>query len=486
MNTNLLRRVFGTTAIASACLLVGCAAHPMTTADTTSVAPVVTAAVAEPTTKPAVVNPIFASDTVPTTQASPKDAQQLPAGHPALPSAAPSGALPAGHPAIGSAAGPAPSGPLPAGHPAINPTAAPAQQNGSLPPGHPSINGVGPTAPASTQPVIAGTLNIHAIQNTAGAAAIGAEPVSIDLVSNTGQVVSHSDTHLNADGTLELKGFDVRGGVQPIVTITHSGIAFSSGGEPMDADHLTQKVDVPIYETTEQAPAWSITMRHVIVQPSPAGLDVMEMFSVQSKGDRAWIGKADAKGQRSTFTVALPAGLQDLKIGGSLDSNTVAVADGKLISRQPMVPGDDRYEIEYTIPARDNKAVLSVTAPAAVGNMLVLVPDDGTTVDAAGMQSMGTQQLDPQGPKTRCFMASTLTEGQTVTLTIGSLKSAVAATRPTAAADVSAPAEPAVAVAQSSMMSKAIAVGGAVTILLIGTLITLLKSPKSARAEKNA
>jgi hypothetical protein len=233
-------------------------------------------------------------------------------------------------------------------------------------------------------------------------------------------------------------------------------------------------------------------MRHVIVQPSPAGLDVMEMFSIESKGDRAWIGKADAKGQRSTFTLTLPPGLTDLKIGGSLDTTSVNVADGKLVSRQPIAPGAERYEIEYTIPARADKAVVTVTAPSKVGNMLVLVPDDGTTVDAAGLQAMGAQQLGQQGPKTRCYMGNALNEGQIVTLTIGNLKSS-ATTQPVAsnddpqvqssAAEAAATAE---APASTSMVSRGIAVGGGLAILLVGTVITLMKTPKPARKAKHA
>jgi len=475
-----LNRTFGVSAIAGVCMLIGCASHPLTSVGTS-------APVSQTKPAPAVVNPIFASD-APTTQTSPRDTSALPPGHPALPSQ--SGSLPSGHPAIDSSAGPSQSGSLPPGHPSVNNPAGPAQ-SGALPPGHPSVGNLANATPASTQPVIAGTLNIKAVQSTAGGPAIGAEPVTIELINSNGQVVSHSDAKLNADGSLDVKGFDVRNGVQPIITVTHSGIGFSVNGEPMDPDHATQKLDVPVYESSDQTPAWSITMRHLIIQPSPAGLDVLEMFSINNKGDHAWIGKADDKGNRTTFSVALPDGLQDLKVGGSLDTQSVTVADGKLISHQPMVPGDDRYEIEYTIPARDNKAVISVVAPVSVGNMLVLIPDDGTTVDAPGLQSAGTQQLDAKGPKTRCFMGNGLAQGQTVTVTVGGLNNAAAAKQSVSAGgmpDASSASTPAAAetTSSSSMMSKGIAVGGAVAILLVGTVITLLKAPKPVRSGKKA
>jgi hypothetical protein len=110
--------------------------------------------------------------------------------------------------------------------------------------------------------------------------------------------------------------------------------------------------------------------------------------------------------------------------------------------------------------------------------MLVFVPEDGTTVEAPGMQAMGSQQLDEKGPKTRCYIATSLSEGQTITLTVGGLKVAAASVQPVSSIEAPKPA------ADNSIASKGIAVGGAITILLVGTMITLFKNPKSAQAPK--
>ncbi|MGD0463866.1 MAG: hypothetical protein ABSB74_15370 [Tepidisphaeraceae bacterium] len=392
------------------------------------------------------IQPIFASDAAPTTPASPT-------------SNAPN--LPPGHPALDSQATPA----------------SPTGNASNLPPGHPALDSAGPTAPASTQPSEVGTLNIRAIQCTPGGPAAGSDPVNVEFVVR-GQLLDHMATHLNAAGALEIGGLPVRFGIQPIVRITHAGVVFTTAGDLMDMDHSMQKLDVPIFETTDQTPHWSVTMRHVIIHPSAAGIDVTEMLSIQTTGNRAWIGKADARGLRSTFSMKLPAAAKDLKVGGALDGAAVFVADGKLVSKQPLIPGEDRYEFQYRIPSADNKAVLSVTAPSSVGHMLVFVPEDGTTVEAPGMQAMGSQQLDEKGPKTRCYIATSLSEGQTITLTVGGLKVAAASVQPVSSIEAPKPA------ADNSIASKGIAVGGAITILLVGTMITLFKNPKSAQAPK--
>jgi hypothetical protein len=319
-------------------------------------------------------------------------------------------------------------------------------------------------------------LNVQAVQCTAGGPAAGADPVNVEFVVR-GQLLDHLDTHLDAGGALNVGGLPVRFGIQPIVRITHAGVVFTSAGDLMDPNHATQKLRVPIFETTDQMPQWSVTMRHVIVHPSATGIDVTEMLSVNSAGDRAWIGKADARGLRTTFSMTLPAGLRNLSVGGALDGSAVFVANGKLFSKQPLIPGEDRYELQYSIPAVDNKTLLSITAPTSVGHLLVFVPDDGSTVEAPGMQAMGSQQLDEKGPKTRCYIATSLNAGQTITLTVGGLKAA-------ASAQPVPPIETHHAAADNSIPSKALAVSGAIAILVVGTMFALLKTPKTTPATK--
>lgn len=414
-----IKRIFAAAVVASICVLAGCASAVQSGSR---------------------VHPILASDAAPPAPVSPLgDAQNLPPGHPAIDSAA------------------APGG-------------------AGLPPGHPAIDSAGPTIPASTQPSEVGTLNVRAVQCTPGGPAAGADPVNVEFVVRN-QLLDHLDTHLNASGALTVSGLPVRFGIQPIVRITHAGVVFITAGDLMDVDHSTQKLDVPIFESTDQTPQWSVTMRHVIIHPSATGIDVTEMLSIKSAGDRAWIGKADAHGLRTTFCLSLPAGAKNLNVGGALDGAFVFIADGKLCSKQPLIPGEDRYELQYNIPAVDNKAVLSIIAPASVGHLLVFVPDDGTTVQSPGLQAMGSQQLDEKGPKTRCYIATSLTEGQTITLTVGGLKVA-GPVRPVSSNETPKP------VADNSIPSKAIAVSGAIAILVVGMMFTLFKTPKSKQTPK--
>jgi cytochrome c-type biogenesis protein CcmF len=366
-------------------------------------------------------------------------------------------ALPAGHPDLSQIQGDAGTAALPAGHPGFDQVAGP-----------------------STQPAITGTLKIRTVQNTAGAKAAGADPVALELYYR-GQIFDQTNTTLSNDGSLNVTELPVRLGIQPIVRVTHGGVVFSAAGEVMDPDHPTQNLSIPIYETTDQAPDFSITMRHVIIQPSPTGLDVMEMLAVNTPGDRAWTGNPD----KTTLTLSLAPGVKDVHVGGGLDQSAVQVTDGKLVSHQALIPGEDRYQLQYSVAAKEGKAVLAITAPAKVGHVLVFIPDDGTTVTADGLKSMGSEQMDDKGTKTRYYMATSLEPGQTVTLTVAGL-SAAAAPAPDVSetADASQPAPQATEQAglAGSTLPKTVAAAGAAAMLLFGSLALLLKKPAQAAA----
>jgi hypothetical protein len=77
-------------------------------------------------------------------------------------------------------------------------------------------------------------------------------------------------------------------------------------------------------------------------------------------------------------------------------------------------------------------------------------------------------------------MTTSLSEGQTIALTIGGLKAA-ASVQPVSSIETAKSPKP---LADNSIASKAIAVGGALAILLVGTTITLFKHPKSTQAQK--
>ena len=96
--------------------------------------------------------------------------------------------LPPGHPSV-PAQNPST---LPPGHPSL-----PNQSQGQLPTGHPSVSGQAPTTRPAAK---SAALIVRAFQGTKGAAAIGSEPVTIELW-NQGKLLNKIEGKLDASGT---------------------------------------------------------------------------------------------------------------------------------------------------------------------------------------------------------------------------------------------------------------------------------------------
>jgi hypothetical protein len=378
--------------------------------------------------------------------------------------------LPAGHPDISKLRADNAGGTdsLPAGHPAISgqrkagPLAA-----GSLPAGHPALPNDDGTVPAP-EGVAPGTLLIQATQGTPGAKPIGAESATVEYYVGDRQVKKLT-ARLNPDGSLKLPDVPYNLTIQPIVKITHGGVEYVGVGQPMDSQHPSEKLDLTVYESTEQSVDWNLQMRHVMIHPSGGGLEVTEVLVVNTPGDRAWLGKPDGKGGHTTFAVRLPEGAKDVKLTGAFQGGPASVTDGKVVNPQALVPGQAEYAMSYTVPATAGRAEVFVTAPAATDNMMVFVDDDGTSVTTQGLTAAGAMPMN-DGQKMRCYTAKALEAQQSVAITVGDL------TKVSAAADAPAITGPS---PKTTTFAKHAAAIGAGAILLLGGALIFAKTPKA-------
>ncbi|HEY8666762.1 MAG TPA: hypothetical protein VIL86_08865 [Tepidisphaeraceae bacterium] len=388
------------------------------------------------------------------------------------PAATQPAAMPAGHPDISQYQKPAPKtdAPLPSGHPDIS-TLAGDEKAPALPSGHPDIATLLPTknAVATTKPTAAGTLEVQVLQGTKGGPAIGADPVVVELLFK-GEVVDRIDTQLNSEGSVTIPNLPVMLGIQPSVKITHGGYEYTAVGEVMDKSRPGEHLEVKVYETTEEKPAWSLKMRHIIIQNYPDGLRINEMLAVNNPSDRTWLGTRDAKGERATFVIELPKGAEEVQPMMGFTEGSVKVEGGKLVHKAALAPGTNQYQITYCVPSNTGKVDLAITAPATVEHMMVFVPDDGTSVTTAGLESLGSAAME-QGA-TRYYKGTGIESGKQVAVVVdGLLKLGATAAQAGEAAAV------------SSSAPKIIAGVGAALILIVGATIIMLRSPKGKPAK---
>ena len=350
---------------------------------------------------------------------------------------------------------------LPAGHPDITSATGGAQNNG-LPAGHPDIGSTGPaTRPAAKY----GTLLLRVYQGTKDAPAIGAEPVVVELY-HRGSALLRLEAKLDAGGTAVFQQLPLAMPFQPLVKITHSGVQYENAGELMDPLHSVQQIEMAVYEPTDQQPDWNVHIRHVIVDPKPDGLHVVEILAVLNPADRAWLGAASSDKKRTTVAIDLPAGAQKVDFAGGFQKTSTRIEGTRLISGGALPPGVSQFQLSYLVPAEKGQAKLNLVAPREVKHMMLLVTDNGATVNAGGLQASGSHDMG--NGKVLVFGATDLKPGHQAAVTVTLPKSAKADAGSTPDAG-------------GSDTAKAVAGVGAGLALTAGTAYVLLKPARPAK-----
>jgi len=371
---------------------------------------------------------------------------------------------------------------LPAGHPDISALQQP--EGSQLPPGHPKLPQMGATTQPGQQAT--GSIRLQVVQKTAGGPKVGADAITVQFYVQN-QMLTQTQTKLGTDGALEVPGLPLDHKIMPVFRVMHDGVVFSAVGEEVSPERPTADLEMNVYESTETAPAWSVMMRHVILHDVKDAVEVTDMLAIHADGDHAWIGSADATGRRTTLVIPLPAGATNVKVA-DLDDGAYHMLGGNLVSSDPLKPGDNNYRLTYTIAAKDGAASFTITAPTPMQHLILMSPDDGTKVDAPGMNAMGTQKMNPNSPAMRMFMAMALKKDQSVTISVSGLADLKPEAKPPSGDADPMPGMPADAEASaatnagqpSSMVAKVVALGGATLVLAIGAVVMLIKSPRTA------
>jgi hypothetical protein len=381
---------------------------------------------------------------------------------------------------------------LPKGHPDIQQlleqrkaAKTKAKMSGELPAGHPPVSGMPPKAgaapmqslqPGTTQPAMFGTVLVRVVQGTANGPAVGQLPATVQLMMGD-QELDKRELQTAADGSLRLDNIPLSMNVTPVVKVKYNDVEYTGQGDVMDGARAEQHLQIPVFETTETAPAWNVKMQHVMLDPSVDGVRVTEMLAIENPTDKAWIGKqvpgTDGSAKRRTLAFALPANATDVQFGGALHDCCTTVENGQVFDSMAVVPGVSQYRIGYTLPVKNGAAEVAFATPAAVEHLMVFLPDDGSTVKADGIGDGGV--ADMGGGKTRFYRAANVAAGTNVKLNLSGITAKVAApeaaVRPTAARTAGS----------SAQTAKLVAGVGGLGIFVVGGMLLMFKAPKSAK-----
>lgn len=344
-----------------------------------------------------------------------------------------------------------------------------------LPSGHPDVSQM-PKADAAA-PVdmnAKGKVKVRAVQGTKDGPAISGDKVTLELYVEN-QPAGKFESKLDDKGEATFEALPLYVSFVPLVTVNHAGVDYPAFGKPMNRSLPEQGIQLQVYEATDKAPEWTVRMRHLMVEPGPDGLSVVEMLQVENPSDRSWIGTPRPDGARAAMSLAVPAGAKDIKAMGGFDDCCVKIENDHVINTKAMFPGISQYQLHYMIPAIDGAAALTIPVERATKHLMLFAPADDSQIAPNGLTAMGSRKLE-DGEK-RFYGAAQLTPGQTVGATFTNLPKEwrKAAAEPGSAMPGAQPGAPA------TMMPKALAAVGAVLILVFGAAFVLIKPKKASR-----
>jgi hypothetical protein len=314
--------------------------------------------------------------------------------------------------------------------------------------------------PAIEQPrqqQTSGTLAVRARQGTPGAAAIGPVPIEIELY-HRGNHINTIDAHLDEHGVALIEQIPVAMGLQPLIKIAYSGVTYQKVGEVMDPSRPYQMVEVVCYELTEEAPPWSVSMRHVMVSLAPDGVEVTEVMVLNNPTQQTWVGKRGGEGKAVTTEFMLPDGALSVSLGnGFHDWCCSTLGKDRISNHLPLTPGATEMIYGYFLPAKKGGVTLDIATKAKVDHLMLIVPDSLTTSSTTGLSAGAT---DKMGESTvRFYSSASLNPGQPARIVLTGFESSNAMSAGT--------------------IAKIIAGTGAGLVLIVGAFLIFSRAPKS-------
>jgi hypothetical protein len=276
--------------------------------------------------------------------------------------------------------------------------------------------------PAQEAPATTGRLAIQAKQGTPGGPAIAEAEVEVDLYHNK-TVIKTIKTSLDEYGVVVIDDIPISQGVIPVVKVAHADVTYQEVGTMMDPTQPQQKIEVMVYEVTSTPPQWRIGIRQVMITHAPEGIKVTEVVVVDNPEKETWLGVPQDEGEPVTTAFSLPRGVEQVTLGtGFHDWCCTTLSDGLLTNHLPLMPHITEMNLSYVVPARDGSVDLSVSAPASIEQMIVIVPDDIGVDEFNGLELGGSSKI--ADTPIRYYTAKNLTAGQTVSVSLSNLSQA--------------------------------------------------------------
>ncbi|UCF59934.1 MAG: hypothetical protein JSV37_09210 [Anaerolineaceae bacterium] len=210
--------------------------------------------------------------------------------------------------------------------------------------------------------------------------------IEVHLIGIDGQALTFSEsTTADPDGEFTFEELEIVPGRIFGTYIEYQGVEYFSEGRHFSG----QVIDLPliVYETTPDTRTVHVDRLHLLFDFTVEGLvEVMEVWVLSNQGDQTVVPSEGQGGLEFT----LPSGFSDLRFFNEMASESrFLITDRGFFDRGPLRPAEGTELVfSFTLPFdRRLDFVQPVTYP--VSATVILMPENGPTVDANGLQDLG-------------------------------------------------------------------------------------------------
>lgn len=269
------------------------------------------------------------------------------------------------------------------------------------------------TPEASPAPLATGTVSGQVV-NSSGEALPGDLNITLHGFDNMQETVTLSTT-VQTDGSFIFEGVNLPEGRAYIASMEYAGTIYGSDIAMVEPGTGSLELTVPIFETTTDTSVLSVDRLHIFFEyQEPDTLRVVELYIISNLSDRTLVAESEGE---PVVTFDLPEGVQNLQFeDGALGGRFMETASG-FGDTAVIRPGMGQHQVVFAYDlAYQRKLNLSHPVNLPVNAVVILVPEDGLTLNSDQLQNAGAR--DVQGMTYRMYTSERLNSGETLSVSI--------------------------------------------------------------------
>ncbi|MDO8690545.1 MAG: carboxypeptidase-like regulatory domain-containing protein [Dehalococcoidia bacterium] len=229
----------------------------------------------------------------------------------------------------------------------------------------------------------------------------------------------------DSEGIFRFDGLASTAAVSYTVSLSYAGVDYSSPAVTFGAGENTRKIDVPVYETSEDSSAIQADIAHLIldIDPRQKIIVVTEFQGLSNAGDRTYVGKlAAGSGQRELLRFQAPDGAVHLQASDGVSQVKLSVSPtgGGFVDTTPFPPGPREVAYSYMLTYSESNLVFQRPTGYKTAQVNLLVSDVGAKVSAPGLTA-SPQPVEFDGGRYLVLSGKGLNPGQSLQVQLSGL-----------------------------------------------------------------